>query len=398
MPARIVIASAVALTALAAGCGGGGGSSTSAPSSSTVVQSQPSPSGSKVALQKIGDFDQPTYIAQPPGSNDLYVVEQGGTIRIVRDGQVLSDPALDISDQVTNNDEQGLLSIAFPPNFQSSHLAYAYFTGTDQDQHVVRYTVRPDGSFDEGSAREILKMADFAENHNGGQLQFGPDGDLYIGTGDGGQEEDPHRTGQDLGTLLGKLLRIKPATGAGGAPYAIPPDNPFVNRPPGARPEIYSYGLRNPWRYSFDAKTGALIIADVGQYSLEEVDYTLKGKARGANFGWSAFEGTDRFNQDQTAPNAVPPIFEYSHDGGACSITGGYIVRDRSLPSLYGRYVYGDYCTGDLSSLVPGIPHGKDDRSLGLNVPSVSSFGEDNQDHIYVASHDGSVYRIVPGG
>lgn len=393
MRVRVLIASAIAVTALAAGCGGGGGSS----SSGTAAQTQPSPSGNKVALQKVGDFDQPTYITQPPGSDDLYVVEQGGTVRIVRDGEVVSQPALDISDQVTNNDEQGLLSIAFPPDFQTSHLVYAYFTGTDQNQHVVRYTVGSDGSFDEGSARQILKMTDFAENHNGGLLQFGPDGDLYIGTGDGGQEDDPRRTGQDLGTLLGKLLRIEPATRAGGPPYTIPPDNPFAQRQ-GARPEIYSYGLRNPWRYSFDAKTGALSIGDVGQDTLEEVDYTLKGKARGANFGWSAFEGTDRFNQDQTAPNAVPPIFEYSHDGGNCSITGGYVVRDRSLPALYGRYVYGDYCVGDLHSLVPAIPHARGDRSLGLNVPDLSSFGEDNANHVYAASLDGPVYRLVPGG
>ncbi len=384
---------AAVLIALAAGCGGGGG-----PSSTTTTESGTTgtPVGGKVTLQQVGDFDQPTYIAQPPGSTDLYVVEQGGTIRIVRDGQVVSTPALDISDQVTNNDEQGLLSIAFPADFRSSHLVYTYFTGTDQDQHVVRYAVGSDGSFDEGRARQILKMTDFAANHNGGQLQFGPDGDLYIGTGDGGQEDDPRRTGQDLSTLLGKLLRIKPATGGGGPPYSIPSDNPFVHQQ-GARPEIYSYGLRNPWRFSFDPETAALSIGDVGQDTLEEIDYTLKGKARGANFGWSAFEGTDRFNMDQIAPNAVPPIFEYSHAGGACSITGGYVVRDRSLPALYGRYVYGDYCTGDLHSLVPAIPHARKDRSLGLNVPSVSSFGEDNQDHIYVASLDGPVYRLVSG-
>ncbi len=386
---------AAVLAALVAGCGGGGGSSST--SAGTSPQGQPAPAGGKPTLEKIGDFDQPTYVAQPPGSDDLYVVEQRGTVRIVRDGEVVSQPALDISNQVTVSDEQGLLSIAFPPDFPTSHLVFAYFTGTDQNQHVVRYRVGSDGAFDEGSAREILDMPDFASNHNGGQLQFGPDGDLYIGTGDGGQEGDPRRTGQDLGTLLGKLLRIRPATGAGGPPYTIPPDNPFVHRG-GARPEIYSYGLRNPWRFNFDPKTGALSIGDVGQDTLEEVDYTRKDQARGANFGWSAFEGTDRFNQDQAAPNAVPPIFEYSHSDGACSITGGYIVRDRSLPSLYGRYLYGDYCTGDLHSLVPGIPHAKDDRSLGLNVPSVSSFGEDNQNHIYVASLEGPVYRFVPGG
>ena len=373
--------------ALVAGCGGGGGGGSS---ETTATQ----PGGGQLRLEKIGDFDQPTYITQPPGSSDLYVVEQPGAIRIVRNGDVVSQPALDISNQVTDNDEQGLLSIAFPPDFQTSHLVYAYFTGTDQDQHVVRYTVRADGTFDAGSARVIMHMADFAENHNGGQLQFGPDGDLYVGTGDGGQEDDPRRTGQDLGTLLGKLLRIKPATGAGGPPYTIPRDNPFVHRQ-GARPEIYSYGLRNPWRYSSIPRPGRSRSATWARTALEEVDYTRKGQARGANFGWSAFEGTDRFNMDQTAPNAVPPIFEYSHDGGACSITGGYVVRDHSLPALYGRYVYGDYCTGDLHSFAPAIPHARNDRPLGLNIPSLSSFGEDNADHIYAASLNGPVYRLV---
>ena len=392
MPGRVsALALTAALAALAAGCGGGGNSS----ATSAVVGTQTGGSGERVTLQKVGDFDQPDYVTQPPGGQDLYVVEQGGTVRIVRGGEVLSKPAIDISGEVTASGEQGLLSIAFPPDFQRSRVVYAYFTGTDQDQHVVRYSVRPDGTFDEASAREILHMADFAPNHNGGSLVFGPDGDLYIGTGDGGLEGDPHRNGQNLGSLLGKLLRIKPST-AGGPPYAIPADNPFRNRP-GARPAIYSYGLRNPWRFSFDAKTGALIIGDVGQDTLEEVDYVPQGGGRGANFGWSAFEGTDRFNTDQTAPNAVPPIFEYSHDHG-CSITGGYIVRDRTLSALYGRYIYADFCAGDLRSLVPAIPHARDDRSLGLHVSSPSSFGEDEEGHIYVASLDGPVYRLVAGG
>jgi glucose/arabinose dehydrogenase len=387
------LALTAALAALAAGCGGGGNSSSSA--TSAVVGTQAGGSAERVTLQKVGDFDQPDYVTQPPGGQDLYVVEQSGIVRIVRGGQVLSKPAIDISDEVTDAGEQGLLSIAFPPDFQRSRVVYAYFTGTDQDQHVFRYSVRPDGTFDEASAREILHMADFASNHNGGSLVFGPDGYLYIGTGDGGLEGDPHRNGQDLGSLLGKLLRIKPST-AGGPPYTIPADNPFRNRP-GARPAIYSYGLRNPWRFSFDAKTGALIIGDVGQNTLEEVDYVPQGGGRGANFGWSAFEGTDRFNTDQTAPNAVPPIFEYSHDHG-CSITGGYIVRDRTLSALYGRYIYADFCAGDLHSLVPAIPHARDDRSLGLHVSSPSSFGEDEDGHIYVTSLDGPVYRLVAGG
>jgi glucose/arabinose dehydrogenase len=394
MPGRVsALVLAAALIAFAAGCGGGDDSSSSA---TVGVTGQAGQSAERVTLQKVGDFDQPVYVTQPSGSSDLYVVEQGGTIRIVRGGQIVSQPALDIRNRVTSGDEQGLLSIAFPPDFQRSRVAYAYFTGTDQDQHVVRYSVRPDGTFDEGSAREILHMADFAPNHNGGSLVFGPDGYLYIGTGDGGLEGDPHRNGQNLGSLLGKLLRIDPNAGAGGAPYAIPPDNPFRDRP-GARPAIYSYGLRNPWRFSFDSRTGALLIGDVGQDTLEEVDYVPEGGGRGANFGWSAFEGTDRFNTDQTAPNAIPPIFEYSHDHG-CSITGGYVVRDPTLSALDGRYVYADFCAGDLHSLVPAIPHARDDRPLGLHVSSPSSFGQDNEGHIYVTSLDGPVYRLVLAG
>jgi glucose/arabinose dehydrogenase len=390
VPALALVA---ALTAFAAGCGGGGDSSSSTGGGGAATQAAGSAGG--VTLQKVGDFDQPDYVTQPPGGHDLYVVEQGGTLRILRGGEVLSKPALDITDEVASGGEQGLLSIAFPPDFQSSRVVYAYFTGTDQDQHVTRYSVAADGSFERDSERQILRMDDFAPNHNGGQLQFGPDGDLYIGTGDGGLEDDPHRNGQDLGSLLGKLLRVKPSTGSG-PPYAIPADNPFRSRA-GARPEIYSYGLRNPWRFSFDAKTGALSIGDVGQNTLEEIDYTPEGGGRGTNFGWSAFEGTDRFNMDQSAPNAVPPIFEYSHEHG-CSITGGYVVRDRTLSAIYGRYVYADFCAGDLHSLVPAIPHAHDDRPLGLHVSSPSSFGQDNEGHVYVTSLEGPVYRLVAGG
>jgi glucose/arabinose dehydrogenase len=368
---------------LLAGCGGGSS------------EPEPTPFGGKVRLAKVGDFDQPDYVTQPPGSADLYVVERGGRVRIVRSGQVVPDPALDISGGVSTDSEQGLLSIAFPPDFQSSRLVYAYYTGADQDQHVVRYAVADDGSFEVDSGREILHMDDFASNHNGGQLQFGPDGYLYVGTGDGGLAGDPERNGQDLGSLLGKLLRIDPRAGKGG-PYAIPPDNPFVGRA-GVRQAVYSYGLRNPWRFSFDPATGALSIGDVGQDTMEEIDYIPKGEARGANFGWSAFEGTNRFNTDQAAPNVTPPILTYGRDDG-CSVTGGYVVRDRSLPALFGRYVYGDYCAGELRSLKPAVPDARDDRSLDLNVPSLSSFGKDNERHIYAVSLDGPVYRLVPDG
>jgi glucose/arabinose dehydrogenase len=376
------------LAALIVGCGGGSDSD-----GGTTTATQASPSGGRVRLEKVGDFDQPDYVTQPPGSDDLYVVERQGGVRIVRDGEIVSTPALDIRDQVTaDGEEQGLLSVAFPPDFQRSHLAYAYYTGNDQDQHVVEYTVAGDGSFDRGSARQVLHMDDFASNHNGGLLLFGPDpGSLYIGTGDGGGAGDPHRNGQELGSLLGKILRIDPRQ-AGSRPYT--PLGVFRGRP-GARPEICDYGLRNPWRFSFDRGTAALLIGDVGQNAEEEIDYRPAELACGNNFGWSAFEGNDRFNQDQTAPNAVPPILTYDHTDGGCSVTGGYVVRDRSLPALYGRYVYGDFCIGDLRSFKPATPDAQDDRPLGLNVPSLSSFGQDNGGHIYAISLNGPVYRLV---
>jgi len=252
---------------------------------------------------------------------------------------------------------------------------------------------------DPSTARVVLAQDQPFSNHNGGLVLFGPDRKLYIGFGDGGSEGDPQRNGQDLGTFLGKVLRLDPAR-SGDKPYTVPADNPFVHRE-GAKPEIYDYGLRNPWRFSFDRKTGALTIGDVGQSSQEEVDYLVPAKAPGANFGWSALEGTDSYNDDQSAPGAIAPVLTYSHDEG-CSITGGYVVRDPELTSLYGRYIYGDFCEGMLrSSLLTtrgkqGVTSARDDRPLGLNVPSLSSFGEDSAGHIYALSIEGAVYRLDP--
>jgi glucose/arabinose dehydrogenase len=382
-----VLVAPVALAALIAGCGGG---SDSDGTGSTAAQQTPAGNG-QVKLEKVGDFDQPDYVTEPPGSADLYVVERQGAVRIVRDGQVVSTPALDITDQVdSDGEEQGLLSIAFPPDFRTSRLVYAYYTGNDQDQHVVGYTVGDDGSFDRSSERELLHMDDFASNHNGGLLLFGPDRQLYIGTGDGGIADDPERNGQNVDSLLGKILRIDPRP-SDGRPYTVRSPGPLGA---GALPEICDYGLRNPWRFSFDRGTGSLLIGDVGQNTQEEIDYVPAERVCGNNFGWSAFEGTDRLNLDQTAPNAVFPILTYSHDDG-CSVTGGYVVRDRSLPALFGRYVYGDFCAGDLRTFEPATPRARDDRPLGLNVPSLSSFGEDNEGHIYVVSLEGPVYRLV---
>ncbi|HSD23655.1 MAG TPA: PQQ-dependent sugar dehydrogenase [Solirubrobacterales bacterium] len=382
---RSAVVALVAQAALLAGCGGG---SDSADTTSTAEQQA---SGGELRLEKIGDFDQPVYVTQPPGSRDLYVVERQGIVRIVRDGETVSTPALDITGKVTSDGgEQGLLSVAFPPDFQGSRLAYAYYTGNDQDQHVVGFGVADDGSFDTGSEREILHMEDFASNHNGGLLLFGPDGRMYIGTGDGGIADDPERNGQDTDSLLGKILRIDPRP-SGGRPYTVPAQGPLGS---GARPEICNYGLRNPWRFSFDRATSALLIGDVGQNTQEEIDYVPAERACGNNFGWSAFEGTNRFNDDQTAPNALGPVLTYGRDEG-CSVTGGYVVRDQTLPALAGRYVYGDFCAGELRSFGPATPRARDDGPLNLSVPSLSSFGQDNDGHVYAVSLDGPVYRLA---
>jgi glucose/arabinose dehydrogenase len=404
MSARTILAASVVALVIV-GCGGGDDGSdgeTTAPAARTATEDGGSGS-TRVKLARIGEFDSPTYIAQAPGTDDLYVVEREGRLRIVRSGEVLSDPALDISDQVVAEGEQGLLSVAFPPDFQSSRLLYLYFTGNDQDQYVVEYRARDDGTVDEGSARQLLDMDDFASNHNGGMLLFGPDGHLYIGTGDGGIADDPERNGQDLGSLLAKMLRIDPApqstaatnTAAEQRPYSIPRDNPFVGQP-GARPEICNYGLRNPWRFSFDRQTQALTIADVGESSQEEIDYVPASRICGNNFGWSAFEGTQRLNEDQSAPSAVPPIFTYGRERG-CSITGGYVVRDPELPQLKGHYVYGDYCEPTVRSLIPAIPEARNDRPVGVSVESLVSFGEDSGGRIYAVSLNGPVYRLTAG-
>jgi glucose/arabinose dehydrogenase len=347
----------------------------------------------------VGDFDQPVYVTQPPGDRrDLFVVEKTGRVEVVRAGRPRSRPFIDLSGRVSSGSEQGLLSLAFAPDYGRSGLLYVDYTNRAGDTRVVEYRRSPSGPpvADPRTRRVVLSVDQPFPNHNGGQLVFGPDRLLYIGLGDGGSENDPNRIGQDLSTPLGKILRIDPRPSNGG-PYGVPRSNPFTGRA-GARPEIYSYGLRNPWRFSFDRATGALAIGDVGQNEFEEVDLVRRGEGRGANFGWSAYEGFAHFNRDQHAPGAVLPVLVYSHDAG-CSITGGYVVRDRDLPSLYGRYLYGDYCAGELRSFIaqPGR-RAHDDRALGLRVPALSSFGEDDAGHVYATSLEGGVYQLVSSG
>ncbi len=333
-------------------------------------------------------------MTQPPAGDDaLYVVEQGGTIqRLDPDGG--TEVFLDISDEITSGGEQGLLSVAFAPDYARSGLLYVDYTNLDGDTRVVEYRAE-DGVVDESSARELLAIDQPYVNHNGGLVTFGPDGLLYVGLGDGGSGDDPERTALDLTSPLGKILRIDPAP-SGERPYSIPADNPFA-RDDGALPEIYAYGLRNPWRFAFDEKSGTLTIGDVGQDAEEEIDVIATDEAAGANFGWSAYEGTQRLNEDQSAPDAVPPALVATHEDGNCSITGGLVVRDRDLPTLRGRYLYGDLCLGELRSFtpVPGEEAG-DDVALGQTVEGLSSFGEDAAGNVYVTSISGPVYRIDP--
>lgn len=350
-----------------------------------------------VRLERLGSFTAPLHVAQPPGERRaLFVVEQGGRIvRVAPNGE--EETFLDISAEVIAGGEQGLLSVAFAPDFQSSGRFYVDYTDTDGHTRVVEYRATDRGEVDADAGRELLRIEQPFANHNGGLVLFGPDGLLYIGTGDGGSAGDPRRNALDLSTLLGKLLRIDPRP-SDDRPYRIPDDNPFVGRD-GARGEIYAYGLRNPWRYSFDRDTAALSIADVGQDSLEEVNLVDRRTGAGASFGWSAFEGTERFNEDQTAPDAIPPVLTYPTADGNCSVTGGYVVRDERLRSLYGRYLYGDFCRGELRSFVaePGR-RGADDRRLGPTIESLSSFGTDNAGRIYATSLAGPVYRLEPDG
>ena len=345
-------------------------------------------------MQKIGSFASPLYVTAPPGDQRrIFVVEQGGKIKVIRGGKVLSTPFLDVSSKVVSGGEQGLLGLAFAPDYAQSGLFYIYYTDSNGDENLIEYHRRTEDVADPGSARQVLFTHDDESNHNGGMLAFGPDKLLYIGTGDGGgggDQHGAHGNAQNLGVLLGKILRIDPRQ-SGARPYTIPSSNPFVGRR-GARGEIYAYGLRNPWRFSFDRRTGDLAIGDVGQGEIEEIDFRRRGRARGANFGWRVFEGNTRYTDGERAPGAVKPVITERHADGNCSITGGIVVRDPGLKAWAGRYVFGDYCRGRLETTK--LPGGNVSETA-LNVDQLSSFGEDARGRVYAVSLSGPVYRLV---
>ena len=356
-----------------------------------------------VRLLRLGTFANPTYLTAPPGDRRRrFVVERAGRIVVVRGGRKLPAPFLNISGRVSTDGEGGLLSMAFSPGYARSRRFYVYYTDT-RGRPTIEEFRRSRGSADRAlpsSARILMSVPHNRFNHKGGQLQFGPDGMLYAGFGDGGGGGDPDRNGQDLGELLGKLIRIDPRPG-GGRPYRIPADNPFRGRS-GARPEVYAYGLRNPWRFSFDRLRGHLTVGDVGQNAVEEIDFVPNRRGRGRaprggyNFGWNIFEGRSRYSSG-SAPGHVPPVTQRTHAQGACSITGGYVIRDRALGrGIYGRYVYGDLCDGRLRLAALRTGRARSDRALGPSVSQLVSFGEDARGRVYAVSLGGPIFRIAP--
>jgi glucose/arabinose dehydrogenase len=385
-PSRLwtALIAGVCACAWAFGCGSSGSARTDA----TVT------AAGGLRLVRVGTFDQPTYVTGAPGDEQrLFVVEKAGTIVILVNGHAERRPFLNIRRLVeSGSTEQGMLSMVFAPDYQQSGRFYVCYTIPGNDVRVVQYRRAPHNPnrADPGSARIVLTVPHRYTNHNGGQLQFGPDGDLYVGVGDGGSEGDPMNLGQNTSVLDGKILRIEPGANGG---YSIPNGNPFVGEG-GRRPEIWAYGLRNPWRFSFDRLTGDLVIGDVGQDAEEEVDYAPHGTGAGANYGWSIWEG-DRRYKPGNAPGAVFPVLVTLHSQGYCAIIGGYVVRDRGVRGLYGRYVYGDLCNPQIRSVKLSRGHASGDRATGLAVGSMSSFGEDTRGRIYAVSLDGPVYRLA---
>lgn len=342
-----------------------------------------------LSLREVGSFDQPIYAHGPEGAKGLlYVVEREGTIAVLRNGE-RRGTFLDIRSIVgCCESERGLFSIAFAP-FRKTRRFYVFFTDNRGDLRISEFKRNRNNPLraSERSRRDLLDIRHRnAANHNGGQLQWGPDNRLYIATGDGGTGGGP---AQSKGSLLGKVLRINPLRRKGPGRYSVPRDNPFVGER-GAN-EIFARGLRNPFRFSFAGRK--ILIGDVGQDSFEEVDAERLAKARGANFGWNHYEGKDHV-RGSSLDNHDRPIHTYTHGSGRCAITGGYVVRDKDLPGLKGRYVYGDLCTGQIRSLKPNLGGARDDQSTGLQRGGLVSFGEDARENVYVVG-GGNVYRIV---
>ena len=347
--------------------------------------SAPSLADVRVRVVEVVQAEQPIDLVRHDGV--LYVAERVGTVRPLVDGR-LGNPIADLRDRTSASGEQGLLGVAFSPDGTT---LYAHYTDRNGTTTVDALSLGPDGAATD--RRTLLTQPQPFANHNGGQLSVGPDGLLYLGLGDGGSANDPQRSSLDLGTWLGKILRIDPTPSAD-APYTVPADNPYVGVA-GARPEIWAIGLRNPWRFSWDRATGDLWVSDVGQNRLEEINVVPAPNAgRAANFGWSAFEASDRFNDDQPPDGALPPLHQYEHGDLGCSVTGGFVYRGSAIPALQGSYVFGDYCASGVRAVDPLDPATA--VRLSEEPAKVVAFGEDDAGELYVLTLDGLVARLAP--
>ena len=341
----------------------------------------------------VGGLQKPLGLATTAdGTGRLFIVEQAGRIQVAQNGQLLPETYLDITSRVgSQGNEQGLLGLAFHPRYAENGFFYVNYTDLNGDTVIARFQVSPDNPnrADPGSEKRLLSVRQPFPNHNGGAVVFGPDGYLYLGLGDGGSAGDPQGNGQSLETLLGKILRIDVDNGD---PYAIPPDNPFASG--GGQAEIWAYGLRNPWRFSFDRLTGDLYIGDVGQNQVEEIDFLPANAPGGANFGWNFFEGSSAY---QGAPPAdlqtIPPVAEYSHDMG-CSVTGGVVYRGSRLPDWQGIYLFGDYCSGLVWGLARDAQGNWQYKVLFERVGQITSFGQDDEGEVYLVDQGGVVYVL----
>jgi glucose/arabinose dehydrogenase len=371
--------------------------------STTGVPAAESPlDGIEITATPVAQVDTPTAFVVRPGSQTMYVAERAGRVRPVtvagtgtdRTYQV-GDPILDISENVVADGERGLLDIVFSPDGGTLYVHYSL--APSGDARVAAYTMAGD-EVDTGSYRELLAVEDPFPNHNGGEMEFGPDGYLYIALGDGGGGGDPEGNGQDTQALLGKILRIDPATPSGDQEYGIPPDNPFADGA-GGRPEVWLYGVRNPWRFSFDRANGDLWVGDVGQNEWEEIDQlpAAAGGGRGANLGWNEMEATHSFEGGSNPDGGVLPVFEYAHDEG-CSVTGGVVYRGSAIPGLGGAYLFGDYCQSGMRALRVRDGQVTEERSYDVNLDQLVSFAEDADGEVFALSLRGGIYRLDPAG
>ncbi len=376
-----LVAAALALVAAAAALGAS--SLREGQAEAGVEPRQATPSPPAVRLERIaGTYPGALYVTAPPGDRSrLFVVEQGGRILIVKDGRPLATPFLDVSGRISTGGERGLLGLAFDPRYASNGLFYTHFTDTAGDTRVVRYRVSSDDRdlADPGSGVVILAVDQPYANHNGGQLAFGPDGRLYVGLGDGGAAGDPGDRAQSDDSLLGKIVRIA-------SPHSAP------------RVAVYAKGLRNPWRFSFDSRTGALWIGDVGQNAREEIDYLAPRRRPGANLGWSAYEGRNVYSAERAArlprSTVVWPVAEYGRRQGV-SVIGGYVYRGSAIPALRGWYLYGDWASARVWALRGPTATPRPAPGLDRALSGITSFGQDAAGELYLTATDGGVYRIV---